>query len=206
MKNIKFDILRFTINNNYMDIEKFRELMQKQAYVEAGTELSEMFHNLAQEALKITVEINNKYHTPEEITALFSELTGKKVHESFRLFPPFYTDCGKNITLGKNVFINACCKFQDQGGITIGDNCLIGHNVTIATLNHDFSPKKRANITPRPVNIGDNVWIGSDSTILPGVTIGSGAIVGAGSIVTKDVPENTTVAGNPAKIIREIKE
>ena len=206
MKNIKFDILRFPINNNYMDIETFRELMQKQAYVEAGTELSEMFHNLAQEALKITVEINNKYHTPEEITALFSELTGKKVHESFRLFSPFYTDCGKNITLGKNVFINACCKFQDQGGITIGDNCLIGHNVTIATLNHDFSPKKRANITPRPVNIGDNVWIGSDSTILPGVTIGSGAIVGAGSIVTKDVPGNTTVAGNPAKIIREIKE
>ena len=156
-------------------------------------------------ATKITVEINNKYHTPEEIVELFSELTGHRVDKTFRLFPPFYTDCGKNIILGQNVFINACCKFQDQGGITIGNNCLIGHNVTIATLNHDFNPEKRASITPNPVKIGNNVWIGSDSTILPGVTIGDGAIIGAGSIVTKNVPVNTVVAGNPAKFIRKIE-
>ena len=187
-----------------MNIEKFRELMLKREYVKANSELAEMFHKLAQEALKITVEINNKYHTPEEIVELFSELTGHRVDKTFRLFPPFYTDCGKNIILGQNVFINACCKFQDQGGIIIGDGCLIGHNVTIATLNHETNPENRTNIIPSPVKIGKNVWIGSDSTILPGVEIGDGAIIGAGSTVTKNIPQNTIVAGNPAKIIKKI--
>ena len=111
----------------------------------------------------------------------------------------------QNITIGKNVFINACCRFQDQGGITIGDGTLIGHNTTIATLNHDFAPHCRANITPMPVFIGKNVWIGSDCTILPGVEIGDGAIIGAGSVVTKNVAANTIVAGNPAKVIKKIE-
>ncbi len=96
-----------------MDIEKFRELMARREYVDSSSELFIMFHELAQAALKITVEINNKYHTPEEIVDLFSELTGRRVPETFRLFPPFYTECGKNIILGENVFINACCRFQD---------------------------------------------------------------------------------------------
>ena len=104
-----------------------------------------------------------------------------------------------------NVFINACCKFQDQGGITIGNGVLIGHNVTLATLNHDERPKFRQNIYPKPIKIGDNVWIGSNATILQGVTIGNGAIIGANAVVTHDVPENTIVAGVPAKIIRKIE-
>lgn len=188
-----------------MDIEEFRELMAQRAYVEAGAELYDMFHKLAQEALKITVELNNKYHTPEEIVEIFTKLTQREVDKSFRVFPPFYTECGVNIKLGKNVFINACCRFQDQGGITIGDGTLVGHNVTIATLNHDYNPNNRASITPKPVKIGKNVWIGSDSTILPGVEIGDGAIIGAGSVVTKNVPANTIAAGNPARIIRKIE-
>ena len=187
-----------------MDLEQFREEMKKQTLVLAGSELMVEFHKLSQEALKITNEINNKYHTPAELVELFSKLTGREVDKSFGIFPPFYTDCGKNIIIGKNVFINACCRFQDQGGIEIGDGSLIGHNTTIATLNHDFNPEKRANINPKPVKIGKNVWIGPDSTILPGVEIGDGAIVGAGSVVTKSVPKNTIVAGNPAKIIRKI--
>ncbi len=187
-----------------MSIEEFRIIMQKREYVDASSDLFIMFHKLTQDALKITMEINNKYHTPEEIRALFSELTGKKVPDTFRLFPPFYTECGKNITVGENVFINACCKFQDQGGITIGDGCLFGHNVTIATLNHEFNPEHRANIIPAPVKIGKNVWVGSDSTILSGVEIGDGAIIGAGSVVTKNILPNTIVAGNPAKIIKKI--
>ena len=146
-----------------------------------------------------------KYHSPKKLRKLFSKLIGKKVDDTFVLFPPFYTDCGKNINIGKNVFINSCCHFQDQGGITIGDGCLIGHNVTIATLNHDFDPSKRANITPKPVKIGKNVWIGSGSTILPGIEIGDGAVIGAGSVVTKSVLPNTIVAGCPAKLLREIK-
>jgi len=164
-----------------------------------------MFHILAQDALKITMELNNKYHSPDEVRELFSKLTGKPVDKSFGLFPPFYTECGKNITVGKNVFINACCKFQDQGGITLGDGTFVGHNVTIATINHDFNPKNRAAMFPKPVKTGKNVWIGADCTILPGVTIEDGAIIGAGSVVTKDIPKNAVAAGNPAHIIKYIE-
>ena len=185
--------------------QKFRELMQKGTYVESGSELFEAFHKFSQEALKITSEINGKYNSPKKIRELFSKLTESEIDETFGLFPPFYTDCGKNIKVGKNVFINACCRFQDQGGIEIGDGSLIGHNTTIATLNHDFDPAKRQNLTPSPVKIGKNVWIGSDCTILPGVTIGDGAIIGAGSVVVKSVPANTIAVGNPARVIKEIE-
>ena len=187
-----------------IDLDKFREIMATGNIVEG--EMLKTFHQLSQEALKITMEINNKYHTEEELVDLFSKLTGKKVDKSFRLFPPFHTDCGKSITVGKNVFINACCKFQDQGGIEIGNGVLIGHNVTLATLNHDERPQFRQNIYPKPIKIGDNVWVGSNATILAGVTIGDGAIIGANAVVTKDVPENTIVAGVPAKIIRKVSE
>ena len=188
-----------------MELDKFLDFMETQQKVEAGTDVFEMFHKLSQEAMKITNVINNQYHTPQELVELFSKLTGRHVDESFRLFPPFYTDCGKNIRLGKNVFINACCNFQDQGGRRIGDNVLIGHKVVIATLNHDIDPENRAAMVPGRVVIGNNVWIGSSVTILSGVTIGDGAIVGAGSVVTKSIPDNCIVAGNPAKIIRHIK-
>lgn len=187
------------------DIEKFYKHMANKEVVDAESGMFDIFNKLSQEALQITMQLNNKYHTPAEIIDLFSKLTNKKIDKSFRLFPPFYTDCGKNITLGKNVFINACCKFQDQGGITIGNNVLIGHNVTLATLNHEQNPEKRQNIHPAPIKIGDNVWIGSNATILPGITIEDGAIIGANSVVTKNVPKNCIVAGVPAKIIKEIK-
>ena len=187
-----------------INLDEFRRIMASVKCVEG--EMLKTFGILSQEAIKITMEINNKYHTPEEIVDLFSELTGRKVDKTFRLFPPFYTDCGKNITVGKNVFINTCCKFQDQGGIEIGNGVLIGHNVTLATLNHDERPEYRQNIYPKPIKIGDNVWIGSNATILQGVTIGDGAIIGANAVVTKDVPENTIVAGVPAKIMRKVEE
>ena len=188
------------------ELDKFREQMATQNVVELGSDMMRLFNEYSQEAIKITMEINNKYHTPEEIVDLFSVLTGREVDKTFRLFPPFYTDCGKNIVVGNNVFINACCKFQDQGGIVIGNGVLIGHNVTLATLNHDERPQFRQNIYPKPIKIGDNVWIGSNATILQGVTIGDGAIIGANAVVTKDVPENTIVAGVPAKIIRKVEE
>ena len=159
----------------------------------------------AQEAQKITCELNYEYHDFDEIRKLFSQLIGNEVSDDFRVFPPFFTDFGKNIHLGKNVFINAGCKFQDQGGIYIGDNVLIGHNVVLATLNHDENPNKRGNLKPSSIRIGDDVWIGSNVTVLSGVNIGDGAIVAAGAVVTKDVAENTVVAGVPAKYIRDIK-
>lgn len=111
----------------------------------------------------------------------------------------------KNITVGKNVFINSGCRFQDQGGITIGDGVLIGHNVVLATLNHDVDPSKRSNMYPAPITIGCNVWIGANATVVPGVTIGDGAIIAAGAVVTKDVPANVIVGGVPAKTIKKIE-
>ena len=107
----------------------------------------------SREAQKITCEINYTYHDFDEIRDLFSKLIGCNVSDDFRVFPPFFTDFGKNIHLGKNVFINAGCKFQDQGGIYIGDNVLIGHNVVIATLNHDENPAKRGNLKPSSIKI-----------------------------------------------------
>ena len=158
----------------------------------------------SRQARKITLEINSNYHEPDELAELFSELIGEPVGENFGLFPPFYTDFGKNIHIGNQVFINADCKFQDQGGIYIDDGALIGHGVVLATLNHDMDPDRRGSMTFRPVTIGRNVWIGDHATILPGVTIGDGAVVAADAVVTKDVPPRTVVAGVPAKIIRTI--
>ena len=189
-----------------MDLETFLNELNSGRPVKGGGEVHQLMHGVSQEALKITAEINSGYHTPEELRALFSRLTGQPVDESFGMFPPFYTDCGKNIHVGKNVFLNMGCKLQDQGGIFIGDGALIGHNVVLATLNHVMSPKDRSSMVPAPIRIGKNVWIGANATVLPGVTIGDGAIVAAGAVVTKDVPENTVVGGVPAKVIRTISE
>lgn len=189
-----------------MDLDAFLEHLSSGKPVQGGSEAHLFMHGVSQEALKITAEINGSYHTPEELRALFSKLIGQPVDDTFGLFPPFYTDCGKNIHLGKHVFINMGCKFQDQGGIFIGDGALIGHNVVLATLNHAMSPKDRATMVPAPIHIGRNVWIGANATVLPGVIIGDGAIVAAGAVVTKDVPENTIVGGVPARIIRQLSE
>ena len=189
-----------------MELTEFLEHLNSGIPVTGGSNTHVYMHTVSQEALKITAEINAGYHEPSELRALFSKLIGKEVDESFGLFPPFYTDCGKNITVGKGVFINMGCKFQDQGGIFIGNGVLIGHNVVLATLNHAMSPNQRSTMIPKPIHIGENVWIGSNSTILPGVTIGDGSIVAAGAVVTKDVPENTIVGGVPAKVMRYIKE
>lgn len=189
-----------------MDLDQFLEHLNSGTPVQGGGEAHQFMHGVSQEALRITAQINTGYHEPEELRALFSQLIGAPVDESFGLFPPFYADCGKNIHIGKQVFINMGCKFQDQGGIYIGDGALIGHNVVLATLNHAKSPKDRGTMLPAPIHIGKHVWIGSNSTILPGVTIGDGAIVAAGAVVSKDVPENAIVGGAPATILRYLNE
>ena len=187
-----------------MKVEEFRRAMAEVEYIPAGSALHKTFHAFSQEALKITAELNGMYHTPEEVRALMSQLTASEIDESFGLFPPFHTDCGKNTKIGKRVFINAGCQFQDQGGIEIGDDVLVGPQTIIATLNHDPNPEMRGGMIPKPVKIGDKVWLGARVTICPGVTIGEGAIVGAGAVVTKDVPPRTVVAGVPAKVIKRI--
>ena len=186
-----------------MTIEEFKE------YVKSGKpldtpEIFDLLNRQSDEARKVTFRLNSSYHTMDEIRELMSELFGYKVSETLRVFPPFYTDFGRNIHLGENIFINACCQFQDQGGIKIGDGCLIGHNVVFATLNHDLNPVRRQICIPKSIELGTNVWVGSNATILSGVKIGDNAVVAAGAVVHKDVPANSIVGGVPAKFIKRI--
>ena len=178
-------------------------------YVKTGQalyteEIHRFMDEMSDEARRITFRLNTAYHTPDQVRCLLSELFGREVPQSLKVFPPLYADFGKNIAVGENVFINACCHFQDHGGVTIGDGCQIGHNVVFATLNHGLSPAVRTHTYPAPIVLGKNVWVGSNATILQGVTIGDNAVVAAGAVVTKDVAANTVVGGVPAKFIKPI--
>ena len=189
-----------------MDLQAFLDHMNSGKTIKGGSEAHLCMCALSQEALQRTAELNGAYHTPEEVRRIFSALTGRPVDDTFTLFPPFHTDCGKNIAVGKNIFINSGCKFQDQGGIVIGDGALIGHNVVLATLNHSLAVRDRQDLIPGPIRIGKNAWIGSNVTILPGVTVGDGAVVAAGAVVTKDVPLYTVAGGVPARVLRPLTE
>ena len=171
-----------------------------------SAELTAYENELFQEAIRLGMELNNQYHTPEEIRKIMGWLTGKEIDPTFRLFPPFYTDFGKNITIGRDVFINSGCHFQDQGGIEIGDGALIGHNVVLATINHDLDPSMNRKNHYAPIKIGAHAWIGSNATVLSGVSVGEWSVVAAGAVVTKDVPPMTVVGGIPARIIKKITE
>ena len=133
-----------------MELHEFLDHCNSGAVIEGGSEAHRFMHAASQEALRTLARLNGSYRAPEEVRALMSELTGRPVPESLAVFPPFYSEFGKNLHLGEDVFINIGCRFQDAGGITIGD----------------------------------------------------GAIVGAGAVVTKDVPANAIVAGVPARVIR----
>lgn len=187
-----------------MDLQTYTEMTARGEYIEGGSPAHIFMTDAAREAQRITAEMNSGYRSAEELRALFSRLTGQPTDESFGLFPPFYTDFGKNIHVGKGVFINSGCCFQDQGGITLGDGCLIGHQVVIATLNHDLDPARRGGMYPAPVRLGKNVWVGAHATILPGVTVGDGAVIAAGAVVTKDVPAGVVAGGVPARVLKTI--
>lgn len=159
-------------------------------------------------AMAITAKLNRlTFDDADEIRALFSELTGKKVDENFLLLPPFYTAGGNEIRVGQNVFINQNCTCYDLGGVDISDDVMIGPNVNIITTSHPLAPSQRRAVTiGKPIVIARNVWIAAGATIIGGVTIGENAVVAAGSVVTKDVPPNTLVGGNPARVIRSIDD
>jgi acetyltransferase-like isoleucine patch superfamily enzyme len=157
-------------------------------------------------AMAITAKLNRlTFNDADEIRALFSELIGKKVDESFLLIPPFYTAGGDEIRVGQNVFINQNCTFYDLGGLDIADDVMIGPNVSILTAGHPVAPsQRRAHVLGRPIVVERNVWIAANATIVGGVTVGENSVVAAASVVTKDVPANTLVGGNPARVIRSI--
>lgn len=187
-----------------MTNEEFVTAMNSSPREKCGEAVRMKMHELSQQALMLTADINGSYHSPDELRGLMEQLIGQELDSDFGLFPPFYTDCGRNIHIGWKVFINAGCKFQDQGGIFIEDNCFIGHNTVIATLNHCMSPEERHELLPAPVHIGKGVWIGAGCIITPGVNIGDNAVIGAGSVVTKDIPADMVAVGSPAKVIKSI--
>jgi acetyltransferase-like isoleucine patch superfamily enzyme len=157
-------------------------------------------------AMALTARLNRlTFNDADEIRALFSELIGEKVDESFILIPPFYTAGGDEIRVGRNVFVNQNCTFYDLGGLDIGDDVMIGPNVSIITASHPLAPsQRRAATIGKPIVIERNVWIAAAATIVGGVTVGENSVVAAGSVVTRDVPPNTLAGGNPARVIRSI--
>jgi len=159
-------------------------------------------------AMAITARLNGlTFDDAAEIRALFSELIGKTVDDSFLLIPPFYTTGGRDIRVGRNVFINQNCTFYDLGGLDIADDVMIGPNVSLITSGHPLEPsRRRAFTTARPIVIERNVWIAAGATVIGGVTIGENSVIAAGAVVTKNVAPNTLVGGNPARVIRSIAE
>jgi acetyltransferase-like isoleucine patch superfamily enzyme len=157
--------------------------------------------------LERTLKLSQQLNTAGDIDAIrdiLSEIIGETIADSTTIFAPFYTNFGKFIRIGKNVFINHACSFLDMGGITLEDEVLIGPRVNLVTENHPLDPSDRRALLTRPIVIKRNAWIGAEATILPGVTIGENSIVAAGAVVSKDVPANTIVAGIPAKVIKSI--
>ncbi|WP_235565800.1 MULTISPECIES: sugar O-acetyltransferase [unclassified Lysobacter] len=157
-------------------------------------------------AMAITATLNRlTYEDADEVRTLFSDLIGKPVDDSFLLIPPFYTANGLDIRVGRNVFVNQNCTFYDLGGLDIGDDVMIGPNVSLITTGHPVEPsQRRAFVVAKPIVIERNVWIAAGATVIGGVTVGENSVVAAGAVVTKDVPPNALVAGNPARLIRAI--
>jgi acetyltransferase-like isoleucine patch superfamily enzyme len=159
-------------------------------------------------AMAITPVLNRlTFADADQIRAVFSDLIGSELDDGFSLIPPFYTTGGENIRVGRNVFINQNCTMYDLGGIDIGDDVMIGPNVSLITSGHPLPPsRRRAFVTAKPIVVERNVWIAAGATIIGGVTVGENAVVAAGAVVTRDVPPNSLAGGNPARVIRSIDD
>lgn len=155
--------------------------------------------------MKLAEEMNTGYRTQEEVHEFMERILGKPLDSSSTVLTPFYVDYGKNTEIGKDCWIQQCCTFFGRCGIKIGNGVFIGPKCNLITINHLEDPEERSTTYGAPIVLEDKVWLGINVTVLPGVTIGYGSIVGANSVVTKDVPPMTIVAGNPAHIIRKIK-
>jgi len=164
------------------------------------------YHEIS-EVVGRTIKLSQLLNTATDVNSIrdfLSEIIGVRIDDSTTIFAPFYTNFGKFLSIGKNVFINHACSFLDMGGITIEDDVMIGPKVNLITENHPLAPSDRRALITKPITIKRNAWIGAGATILPGVTIGENAVVAAGAVVSKDVPANVVVGGIPAKIIKSI--
>ena len=184
--------------------ELLEHLNQRQTLI-GGSKLGETMQKVAIETQRQLGKINHTYKTDLEMKHAVEQILGHSLPDTVRIRQPFYMDFGKNIEFGENVFVNASVHMQDQGGIRIGNNALIGHQVVFATLDHDLATDRRGDLHPAPIILEDDVWIGANSVILKGITIGEGSVVAAGSVVTKDIPKKVVVGGNPARVIKNYK-
>jgi acetyltransferase-like isoleucine patch superfamily enzyme len=164
------------------------------------------FAQRVQRATRLAAELSTlDYADQKAIRKGWSKLTGRAVDENFHLIPPVYSDHGINIRIGRNVFVNQNCRFNDIGGIDIGDDVMLGPNVSLISSGHPIDPaERRVGITSAPIAIGRNVWVGTSALIMQGVTVGEDAIVGAGAVVTRNVPPRTLVAGVPATVVKTL--
>lgn len=162
------------------------------------------FAEVVTRTIRLCVEMNATATDVNQVRARVSRIIGTEVDSSTTIFPPFYTNFGRFISLGKNVFINHNCSFLDIGGITIEDDVQIGPSVNLTSENHPLAPGDRKTVLPKLITIKRNAWIGAGATILPGVTVGENSVVAAGAVVSRDVPPNTVVAGVPAKVVKTL--
>lgn len=157
---------------------------------------------LAKKRMKAFNEMESNHL--EKRSELMNEIFGQEIEVWIE--PPFYFCYGTNIKMGEKVYINFNCNFIDDAEIFIGDKVMFGAGVTIATVGHPINPEYRNLMFGSPVRIEKNCWIGANVTICPGVTIGENSVIGAGSVVTKDIPANSIAVGNPCRVLREIND
>jgi acetyltransferase-like isoleucine patch superfamily enzyme len=185
-------------------IDIFNRMLQGGIIDSDDPQLPKIWEGVA-ETIRLSSSLNTSL-TIEEIRERLSEIIGKEIDKSTTVFIPFYTNFGKHIKIGKNVFINHACSFLDLGGITIEDDVLIGPKVNLITENHPKDPSQRKSLVLNSILIKRNAWLGAAVTVLPGVTIGENSIVAAGAVVTKDVPDDTIVGGIPAKVLKSVDD
>ncbi len=197
------DKLEKEINSNQNNRDIFERLRNGETIPSNDSQAYKM-REASYATKKLLVQMNNS-SDPAEIRSLLSQITGTEIDESTAVFTPLYINYGKHTKIGKNVFINFDCIFLDLGGITIEDNVLIAPKVSLLSEGHPLLPENRQSLVPGAIRIKKNAWIGANATILPGVTVGENAVVAAGAVVSKDVPDNTIAGGVPAKVIKTIQ-
>ena len=158
-----------------------------------------------QRTMHLSAEMNTGWHTEAEVRDFLRQITNSEIDDTVRIFTPFHINYGLTTRFGRDCFVNFGCTFLALGGITIEDDVFIGPHCVLATEYHPENPETRHSLLTKPIVVKRNAWLGANVTVLAGVTIGENAIVAAGSVVTKDVPDNMVVAGSPARVIREIK-